>query len=95
MFFFQDCSSCRQAIVYAALEARAPSRHGGSPWCEYLLLDTDIRSLGGVPILSRKHPIHKLTLDCQAVRRIKTLDFAGTREVVYERADWPLDKLQE
>lgn len=31
----------------------------------------------------------------QATRGIKTLDFAGTKEVVYERADWPLDKLQE
>ncbi|KIO34648.1 hypothetical protein M407DRAFT_240491 [Tulasnella calospora MUT 4182] len=28
-------------------------------------------------------------------RGIKTLDFAGTKEVVYERADWPLPKLQE
>lgn len=31
----------------------------------------------------------------QATRGVKTLDFAGTKEVVYERADWPLDKLQE
>ncbi|KAG8857586.1 Bifunctional acetohydroxyacid reductoisomerase [Tulasnella sp. 330] len=31
----------------------------------------------------------------QAARGIKTLDFAGTKEVVYERADWPLPKLQE
>jgi ketol-acid reductoisomerase len=29
------------------------------------------------------------------VRGIKTLDFAGTKEVVYERADWPLAKLQD
>ncbi|KAI4518585.1 6-phosphogluconate dehydrogenase [Schizophyllum commune] len=28
-------------------------------------------------------------------RGVKTLDFAGTKEVVYERADWPLPKLQE
>lgn len=28
-------------------------------------------------------------------RGIKTIDFAGTEEVVYERADWPLPKLQE
>ena len=26
---------------------------------------------------------------------MKTLDFAGTEEVVYERNDWPLPKLQE
>jgi ketol-acid reductoisomerase len=29
------------------------------------------------------------------VRGIKTLDFAGTKEVVYERTDWPLAKLQD
>ncbi|KAF9463895.1 6-phosphogluconate dehydrogenase [Collybia nuda] len=29
------------------------------------------------------------------VRGIKTLDFAGTKEVVYERSDWPLAKLQD
>lgn len=29
------------------------------------------------------------------VRGVKTLDFAGTKEVVYERADWPNSKLQE
>merc|ERR1711939_271238 len=28
-------------------------------------------------------------------RGMKTLDFAGTKETVYERADWPLPKLQE
>jgi len=28
-------------------------------------------------------------------RSLKTLDFAGTKEVVYERSDWPLPKLQE
>jgi hypothetical protein len=26
---------------------------------------------------------------------VKTLNFAGTEEVVYERADWPLAKLQD
>ena len=31
----------------------------------------------------------------QAVRGMKTLDFAGTEEVVYERTDWPLPKLQD
>ncbi|GAA5858729.1 hypothetical protein JCM1840_006534 [Sporobolomyces johnsonii] len=30
-----------------------------------------------------------------ATRGVKTLDFAGTKETVYERADWPLPKLQE
>lgn len=31
----------------------------------------------------------------QGARGIKTLDFAGTKEVVYERSDWPLAKLQD
>lgn len=29
-----------------------------------------------------------------AVRGVKTIDFAGTKETVYERADWPREKLQ-
>lgn len=33
--------------------------------------------------------------DVQATRGMKTLDFAGTKEVVYERSDWPLPKLQD
>lgn len=28
-----------------------------------------------------------------ATRGIKTIDFAGTKEVVYEREDWPREKL--
>jgi hypothetical protein len=28
-------------------------------------------------------------------RGVKTMDFAGTKEVVYERSDWPTEKLQE
>ena len=35
------------------------------------------------------------SLPCQSVRGIKTLDFAGSQEVVYERSDWPLAKLQD
>ncbi|KAF8968037.1 ketol-acid reductoisomerase [Flammula alnicola] len=31
----------------------------------------------------------------QGARGVKTLDFAGTKEVVYERSDWPLAKLQD
>jgi len=31
----------------------------------------------------------------QQSRGVKTLDFAGTKETVYERADWPVPKLQE
>ena len=39
--------------------------------------------------------IHSVDYFQTSYRGIKTLDFAGTREVVYERADWPLPKLQE
>ncbi|EIN09857.1 ketol-acid reductoisomerase [Punctularia strigosozonata HHB-11173 SS5] len=31
----------------------------------------------------------------EATRGVKTLNFAGTEEVVYERSDWPLAKLQD
>ncbi|KAJ7454827.1 6-phosphogluconate dehydrogenase [Mycena latifolia] len=31
----------------------------------------------------------------KGTRGVKTLDFAGTKEVVYERSDWPLAKLQD
>ena len=31
----------------------------------------------------------------QTTRGVKTLNFAGTDEVVYERSDWPLAKLQD
>ncbi len=30
----------------------------------------------------------------QPTRGVKTLDFAGTKETVYERSDWPAEKLQ-
>ena len=48
-------------------------------------------------LLSRQAPKAAATAAARvtAVRGVKTLDFAGTKEVVYERADWPLDKLQE
>jgi len=31
----------------------------------------------------------------QSVRGVKTLEFAGMKEAVYERGDWPLAKLQD
>ncbi|MCO5584877.1 hypothetical protein L7F22_038809 [Adiantum nelumboides] len=38
-------------------------------------------------------PVARLAVQQQ--RGLKTLDFAGTKEKVYERADWPLEKLQD
>ena len=46
-------------------------------------------------LLSRQAPKVAMAARATGVRGVKTLDFAGTKEVVYERADWPLDKLQE
>ena len=47
-------------------------------------------------LLARQAPRATLaSAQTTAVRGIKTLDFAGTKEVVYERADWPAEKLQE
>ena len=43
------------------------------------------------PVTHNKH----FNPSLKAVRGIKTLDFAGTKEVVYERSDWPLAKLQD
>lgn len=37
----------------------------------------------------------KSALNQTQSRGVRTLDFAGTKEVVYERADWPASKLQE
>ncbi|KAF9507503.1 hypothetical protein BS47DRAFT_1351533 [Hydnum rufescens UP504] len=46
--------------------------------------------------LARKATISPISSSFKtSYRGIKTLDFAGTKETVYERADWPLPKLQE
>ncbi|KAG0148459.1 hypothetical protein CROQUDRAFT_41302 [Cronartium quercuum f. sp. fusiforme G11] len=37
----------------------------------------------------------KAGLNQSQSRGIRTLDFAGTKEVVYERSDWPVSKLQD
>lgn len=39
--------------------------------------------------------VPRRTTSPNTVRGIKTLDFAGSKEVVYERSDWPLAKLQD
>jgi hypothetical protein len=39
--------------------------------------------------------ILSLTDFMKGARGVKTLDFAGTKEVVYERSDWPLAKLHD
>ena len=35
-----------------------------------------------------------MVLPIMQTRGVKTLDFAGTREEVYERDDWPREKFQ-
>jgi ketol-acid reductoisomerase len=58
-----------------------------------------------LPLPSRPHPPSRCNTphfaptsyanSLQGTRGVKTLDFAGTKEVVYERSDWPLAKLQD
>ncbi|KAG2143828.1 uncharacterized protein EDB93DRAFT_1251878 [Suillus bovinus] len=49
-------------------------------------------------LLARQQPAQSAWVVNQhvpkAIRGLKTLDFAGSKEVVYERSDWPLAKLQ-
>jgi len=46
-------------------------------------------------LLSKQAPVAMASARLGATRGVKTLDFAGTKEVVYERADWPAEKLQD
>lgn len=72
---------------------RAASRSAAAP--------SAARSLS-VPAQAAPRPSLKAQAQAQAAaplavqsRGMKTLDFAGSKEVVYERADWPLEKLQD
>jgi ketol-acid reductoisomerase len=38
-------------------------------------------------------PKAAVTSQFQQTRGVKTIDFAGTKETVYEREDWPREKL--
>jgi ketol-acid reductoisomerase len=44
---------------------------------------------------TRASALSRRTTTFESVRGVKTLDFAGSKEVVYERSDWPLAKLQD
>ncbi|KAG2137683.1 hypothetical protein BD769DRAFT_1435511 [Suillus cothurnatus] len=44
-------------------------------------------------LLARQQSVANITR-VLPIRGLKTLDFAGSKEVVYERSDWPLAKLQ-
>ncbi|KAF1957144.1 ketol-acid reductoisomerase [Byssothecium circinans] len=44
---------------------------------------------------ARATPKAAVTASFQQARGVKTIDFAGTKETVYERADWPQEKLLE
>ncbi|KDQ19231.1 hypothetical protein BOTBODRAFT_27811 [Botryobasidium botryosum FD-172 SS1] len=50
--------------------------------------------LARVAVAAPSSPLKRVS-PLGATRGVKTLDFAGTKEVVYERADWPLPKLQD
>ncbi|KAG9017149.1 Bifunctional acetohydroxyacid reductoisomerase [Tulasnella sp. 427] len=74
--------SARSALRTVARSAVAPSPAVAVASRSYSLL---ARAATAAPKVSQ----------AQWARGVKTLDFAGTKEVVYERADWPLPKLQE
>ncbi|KAF8340289.1 uncharacterized protein EI90DRAFT_2966065 [Cantharellus anzutake] len=67
------------------------------------LLRSAVRSLasGTCPVarhysaLARPAVVAPSTIFKTPSRGFKTLDFAGTKEIVYERSDWPLPKLHE
>ncbi|EIW57756.1 acetohydroxyacid reductoisomerase [Trametes versicolor FP-101664 SS1] len=46
-------------------------------------------------VLARGAAVASAAPRAAATRGVKTLNFAGTEEVVYERSDWPLAKLQD
>ncbi|KAF8320969.1 uncharacterized protein EI90DRAFT_3292770 [Cantharellus anzutake] len=46
-------------------------------------------------VLARSAVVAPSTIFRTPSRGFKTLDFAGTKEIVYERSDWPLPKLHE
>ncbi|CAI7659561.1 unnamed protein product [Penicillium glandicola] len=47
------------------------------------------------PALAAAAALPRVSSVVTPVRGIKTIDFAGVKEDVYERADWPREKLQE
>lgn len=80
-------SAVQKTARPAARQAQAALRAavGVSGWREHALVSTTLLSLSLSLVLPSQ----------QQSRGVKTLDFAGTKETVYERADWPVPKLQE
>ncbi|KAI9780664.1 MAG: Bifunctional acetohydroxyacid reductoisomerase [Geoglossum umbratile] len=50
-------------------------------------------AFGGVRAAITAPPRVDVTRSVQGLRGLKTIDFAGTKETVYEREDWPREKL--
>ncbi|KAI0279297.1 ketol-acid reductoisomerase [Russula aff. rugulosa BPL654] len=78
----------RSSQALRAASRRAPRAAKSANAASYSLLATTRPSLVASALASRLTTI-------ESVRGIKTLDFAGSQEVVYERSDWPLAKLQD
>lgn len=47
------------------------------------------------PALAAAAAVPRVSVGAAPVRGFKSIDFAGTKEPVYEREDWPREKLQE
>ncbi|KAH7135373.1 6-phosphogluconate dehydrogenase [Dendryphion nanum] len=56
---------------------------------------TFVSALSAARAGAKAAPKAAVTSQFQQTRGIKTIDFAGTKETVYERADWPKEKLLE
>ncbi|THH00076.1 hypothetical protein EW026_g2404 [Hermanssonia centrifuga] len=78
----------RSAQALRAVSRRAP-RTAVNSASKAQLASYSLLARNAVAASSRT-PVVQMT-----TRGVKTLDFAGTKEVVYERSDWPLAKLQD
>ncbi|ODQ54908.1 ketol-acid reductoisomerase [Saitoella complicata NRRL Y-17804] len=45
--------------------------------------------------VARRVAMPQVAVPAMQARGVKTMDFAGHKETIYERADWPVEKLQE
>lgn len=92
-------SRCRRSLRRKASPALL--QLGSPQGCQTCCSPGSVRPQGCIrcrssPVLSCLAPAESYSCHSQQQSRgVKTLDFAGTKETVYERADWPIPKIQE
>lgn len=81
--------STTRSALRASLRAssRSQSARSFSLLAARATRESSVNSPAGVNAAARAFAVQQ--------RGVKTLDFAGTKETVYERDDWPLEKLQD